>query len=328
MTDDALPPLQDTPTAAAGVGASADLPPLQDTPGAMPAEKPHTTNSGVAASAARGLAPYATGAAVGAGIGSVVPGVGTAVGAAAGMGAVALTDLTSTAARALGITHMPTISEGTNRIMDWLGIKRPSTGIERAVETTAAGVGGAVSGVRAAGELAETLTDPVAKGVAAKLAERPVAQAVSGGMAGASTQAAAEAGAGPEGQQLAGFLGSVLPFAKPGLGGLIRIEPKQAAATAINKGYAIPPIEAAEGGLPAYCVPSALSAQAGKIKMGQYAAKVNQPVTNQLAAEELGVPRDTAPHGYRVRSGAQTGWRGVRPNCRRLCRRSPTTRNS
>lgn len=253
----------------------------------------HTTAPGLAASAARGAAPYATGIAVGAGIGSIVPGVGTALGAAAGGGAVLATDLASSAARALGITHMPTIQDGTDRIMDWMGVRRPTTGLERTAETTAAGVGGAASGVRAAGALAETLTSPVAKGVAGQLAERPVAQAVSGGLSGAAQQGAAEEGAGPEGQQLAGFLGSVAPFVKPGLGGMVRIDPKQAAKAAIDKGYVLPPVEAAEGKLAPYSVPSVLSAQSGKIKMGQYAATTNQPVTNRLAAEELGLPPDT-----------------------------------
>lgn len=259
-----------------------------------PAPETHTSAPGLAASAARGLAPYATGALAGGAVGSIVPGIGTAAGAAAGAGAVALTDLAGSAARALGITHMPTVQEGTDKVMDWLGIRRPTTGIERVAETTAAGVGGAVSGAGAAREIASAATNPVVKGVAGGMAARPVAQAVSGGTAGAASQGAAEAGAPPSVQEAAGFLGSLVPFAPSGAARMATINPKAAAVAAIDHGYVLPPAEATEGSIGSASVPNVLAGFSGKAKTRQYASAKNQPVTNQLAAADLGLPPDTA----------------------------------
>lgn len=259
-----------------------------------PAPETHTSAPGLAASAARGLAPYATGALAGGAVGSIVPGIGTAAGAAAGAGAVALTDLAGSAARALGITHMPTVQEGTDKVMDWLGIRRPTTGIERMAETTAAGVGGAVSGAGAAREIANAATSPVVKGVATQMAAKPVLQAASGATSGAASQGAAEAGAPGWAQTAAGFLGSLVPFAPAGAARIARVDPKPAAVAAIDHGYVLPPAEATEGSIGSASVPNMAAGFSGKVKMRQYASAKNQPVTNQLAAADLGLPPNTA----------------------------------
>lgn len=274
---------------------------------------PHTTLSGLAASATRGVAPYAAGAAAGAGVGALAGGVGAIPGAAAGAGAVGLTELAAALynpiAEKFGWPKSATPQEMTDKILDLIGERRPSTGPERTTEAMAGGAAGALTGTSAAKQIAETATGPLAKSVAKTLAEKPGLQAVSGATSGLAGQTAAEMGAGPVGQFAASEIGALTP------GGLVkavspsRITPKPGAKTAIEAGYVIPPIEAAEGGLKPYSVASLASGESGKIKTAQAASEKNQPVTNRLAAEQLGLPPDTplTPRAFQaVRTKAGT----------------------
>lgn len=119
------------------------------TPDAPPASAPFlkgTTASGVAGAAGRGLAPYAAGAALGAAAGAPFAGVGAVPGAIAGMGAVGLEELVSAVSKlgnkTLGTPAVGSVSDITDKALDAIGTKRPSTGIEQAVQTGAGMVGG------------------------------------------------------------------------------------------------------------------------------------------------------------------------------------------
>lgn len=167
-----------------------------------------TTPSGLAASAARGMAPYAAGALAGGAIGGPP-------GAAVGAGAVGLTQLAlglyNPIARHFGLTEAVSPQEATDKLMDLVGVKRPSTSAERVAESAASGVASAAGPALAAGEVAANTASPMIKGIAEKLAHRPVAQAVAGGTSGAASQEAAEHGAGPIGQTVAGMAGAAAP---------------------------------------------------------------------------------------------------------------------
>lgn len=200
------------PTSAAPTAPDADdpfakFPSPSERRSAAAAQAPSTTAGGLAGSITRGFAPIATGAAVG-GV------VGGPPGAVAGAGAVGLTELATALynplAERFGWPKSVTPQEMTDRVLDVLGVKRPSTGLERIAETTAGGAAGAGSAALAAGEFAESAAGPVVRGVARKLAEAPVAQAVSGATGGAAGQMAAEAGAGPFGQSVASTIGGML----------------------------------------------------------------------------------------------------------------------
>jgi hypothetical protein len=106
-----------------------------------PPDAPSTTASGLAASAARGAAPYAAGAGVGAALGAPFAGVGAIPGALAGMGAVGATqlggDVWNAISRHLGGPQMKTPQDAMDKVLDTLGIKRPSTSAERMTETAA-----------------------------------------------------------------------------------------------------------------------------------------------------------------------------------------------
>lgn len=120
-------------------GAPAATDPFADIPAKGPSPPANTTASGVAASAARGLAPYAAGAALGAAAGAPFGGVGAVPGAAAGIAATGLTELGGTLYNAVAPhirwPHIMTPQGATDRLLDAFGIKRPSTTIEHMVET-------------------------------------------------------------------------------------------------------------------------------------------------------------------------------------------------
>lgn len=150
---DWTPPAEATP-------AAAWTPPPEAKPWTPPAEAmpadAKTTAPGLAASAARGLAPYAAGAGIGAAAGAPIGGVGAIPGAIAGMGAVGLTELGgglyNILAPRIGTPQITTPQGATDRLMDAFGIRRPSTSTERMVEM-AAGMLPAPGGITAAGQV-------------------------------------------------------------------------------------------------------------------------------------------------------------------------------
>jgi hypothetical protein len=128
------------------------------------------------------------------------------------------------------------------------------------------------------------------KSVAERMAEKPGLQAASGALGGAAAQTAAEAGAGSAGQAAASMIGSGVPYSTAGLRAAISTEPRQAALEARQAGYVLPPAAISEKpGL----VSNVLAGWGGKIKTAQAASSRNQEVTNQLAAQGLGLPPDT-----------------------------------
>lgn len=255
-----------------------------------PPKPPTTTAPGIAASVTRGLAPYAAGAAAGAGLGSLAGGVGAIPGAVAGAGAVALGDLATSVAKGIGV-NIPTFTEASDKVLDWLGIRRPQTAAERMAETTGAGMAGAGAGVRTAEMLASTLTQPASRAVAFELAKRPTLQIISGGGAGLGGQLAGEAGLGPAGQAFGSTIGALAPFPRNPFSARINASP-QAKAT-IEAGFVLPPAEASAGHIGEVNLPNLAAAEAGKVKLGQLAAAKNQPLVNLYAQKELGLEPGT-----------------------------------
>lgn len=257
---------------------------------AAPVPPPHTTAGGLAASAARGLAPYAAGAATGAALGAPFAGVGAIPGAALGAGAVGLTQLATglydALADKLGWSKTATPQEMTDKVLDLAGVQRPSTGLERVAETTAAGLAGGASGAASAATVAERAAPGAVKNIAERLAEAPGKQAASGALGGAAAQTTAEAGGGLAAQTIAATLAGGIPNAASA----ISAEPRPAALAARQAGYVLPPKSISEKpGL----ISNVLAGWSGKIKTQQAASAKNQAVTNELAAKALGLPPDT-----------------------------------
>ena len=250
----------------------------------------HTTAGGLAASAARGVAPYAAGAASGAAIGAPFAGIGAVPGAAIGAGAVGLTQLVTgiydAVADKMGWSKTATPQEMTDKLLDVAGVKRPSTGLERTTEATAGGLAGGVSGAAGAATVAERAAPGAVRNVAEKLAEAPGKQAVSGALGGTAGQATAEAGGGLAAQTVASTLAGGIPHASS----VVAAEPRSAALAARQAGYVLPPKSISERpGI----VSNVLAGWSGKIKTQQAASAKNQAITNDLAAKALGLPADT-----------------------------------
>jgi hypothetical protein len=294
---------QDAPAVTDGAPQSAwASAPAVDAAPAQPAvrDESHTTASGLAASAARGVAPYATGAAIGAAVGAPFAGVGAIPGAAAGAGAVALTEfatgLYDRFADAFGWPRVATPQEKTDRLLDIAGVKRPTTGVERTTETTAAGLSGASAGAAGAKVLADVLAPGAGKGIAETMAASPGKQALSGALGGAAAQGTAEAGGGPLAQFVASTAAGLLPGVKPGAEAALKPSPRvaqPAIKTAIGEGYVFPPAEIPKLGDRPGVTTAALAGEAGKIKLQQEASTRNQVVTNRLAAQDISLPPDT-----------------------------------
>jgi hypothetical protein len=145
-----LPQLVRDPSPPATNDAASSLPALtRDTP-------PSTTAGGLAASFTRGLAPIAAGAGAGALMGGIpTGGVGAIPGAIAGGAAAGLGefggDIYNAAARVAGYpkAQITTLQDAMDKVLDKIGLRRPSTGMEGVAET----LGGALpfGGVTMAG---------------------------------------------------------------------------------------------------------------------------------------------------------------------------------
>lgn len=258
-----------------------------------PPEPPSTSAGGIAGAVTRGLAPMAAGAGLGAAAGAPFAGVGAIPGAAAGAGAVGLTELASSIynriAPSFGWSKTATPQEMTDKLLDYLGMKRASTGSERMTEAVSGGAASALGPAKAAGLVADKAAG-LTKSIAGRLAEKPGLQAISGAAGGASGQTAAELGAGPLGQAGAALVGGGVPYSTAGLRAAVNTEPRQAALEARQAGYVLPPAAISEKpGL----VSNVLAGWSGKIKTQQSASANNQEVTNKLAAQALGIPPDT-----------------------------------
>lgn len=282
-----------SPTSSAtGGGHVRDLP-LGTTFDQSPAT-PRTTASGLIGSVERGIAPYVVGAGVGAAAGAPFAGVGAIPGAAAGVGAVALTQLATSVyghvAKALGWPKTATPQEMTDRVLDYAGVKRPSTAAERVTESVSGSLVSGAGMAKAADTIAEQAAPGVVKKVAETLAEKPGLQTVSSGLGGAGGQIAAELGLGPLGQFGASLLTGGLPYLPTSLPRALAGAPRAAAVEAHDAGYVLPPVEMSEKPGAASWV---LGGWGGKIKTQQAASAKNQANTNALAAQALGLPKET-----------------------------------
>lgn len=274
-----------------------------------PLSSRETSLPGLAASAARGMAPMAAGAGLGAALGAIpTMGIGAPVGAALGAGVIGahevFTNIYNPMAEVFGWPHMTTAQEMTDRVMDALGVIRPATAPERLTQSITGGAASALGPARAASEIAGSAVRPLSRAVAAKLATRPALQSVSGAVGGASAQGAAELGAGPTGQLVASTVGSAIPYGRSGLRASIAADPRRVAMEAHAAGYSLPPASFSEKpGI----LSTTLAALGGKIKTQQAASEHNQEVTNSLVGAELGVPPGTplSPQVFeQIRQGA------------------------
>jgi len=172
----------------------------------QPAKEPRTTASGLLAAAGRGAAPYA--AAGTAGFLAAGP-----LGAAAAPTALLAADvLTPVANYALG-TNYPSPSDSIQNLLTLAGTPQPKTETERIVQAASGGA----SGQKAFIGLGKTLkgsVNPLSQRVGQVLSESPLAQYFSGGAAGGASQFAAEEGASPLQQTIAGFGAGLLPNAR------------------------------------------------------------------------------------------------------------------
>jgi hypothetical protein len=182
-----------------------------------PKVPPSTSLGGMAASASRGVGPYAAGALAGGAL-AAPTGVGIPVGAAAGVGAVGLAQLTemlyNPLAEKMGWPKAATPQEMTDKVFDFVGVRRPSTGVERTVEAAAGGAAGGFSTTLAAKTL-EPVASGLSKLILGQLGQRPVMQAASGASSGVAANTTAELGGGPIAQTAAGLAGGLAPAAIP-----------------------------------------------------------------------------------------------------------------
>ena len=240
----------------------------------------------VVAPIARGVAPYAAGAAAGAALGGPP-------GALIGAGAVQLGQMATGIGNSLGIP-MQTPQNVTDAALTSLGVPQTTTAPQRIMEQSASGAANALSGAGMAGALAKYMVNPAAKAVAGMLAQNHLMQAVSGATGGAGAQIAAELGLGPAWQQLIGLLAAAAPGAKNALApDLLRENVSPQAEAAIKAGFSLPPAEASVDHIGRFNLTNLFAGEAGKIKTQQLASAKNQPVVNQKAAVELGLPKDT-----------------------------------
>ncbi len=174
-----------------------------------------TTVTGLAGAATRGLTLPAAGAALGAAAGAPFAGVGAIPGAIAGAGAATLAEIVADPAVNLvnnlfGTNYkMPT--EALGELLTRAGVAQPKTEIEKLVQATAAGAGGA-GGIAAAGQAIKTAAgaaSPIAKGIGQALAAQPLMQVAGGAASGAAGKAAQESGADPLTQFAASLAGGV-----------------------------------------------------------------------------------------------------------------------
>jgi hypothetical protein len=175
-----------------------------------------TTLGGLAGATVRGLAPMGAGALAGGAIGGPP-------GAAIGAGAMGLTELAvplyNKLADHMGLPKSYTPQEATDKLLDWIGVKRPTTTAERITEAAAGGAAGAGGMAKGAAKLAETMGPGIAKGVTEQLGARAGGQAVAGASGGAAQQGAKEEGLSKSAQIAAGVAGSLVPSAAGNVAG-------------------------------------------------------------------------------------------------------------
>ena len=100
-------------------------------------------------------------------------------------------------ANVLGWPQAATPQDATDKVLDFAGVKRPSTGTERVAETMAGGLAGGAGGAAGARAIGEALAPGVGKQVAQSLAAGPIKRTIGGGLGGAAAQGAAKSGAPP-----------------------------------------------------------------------------------------------------------------------------------
>lgn len=190
---------------------------------------------------------------------------------------------------ATGGRYFQSPSAVLQQTMTEAGLPEPANKVERfstAAASGMAGAGGFLSAARAAAP-----TSMVGQGIRETALQQPAKQ-IGGAATGAvSSQAAAEAGAGPVGQFLAGTVGGIVPFAPQMVRG--RPTPEQTrtnelTVSAQDAGYKTPPSQSNPG-----VVNSVLEgAVGGKAATERSLSIKNQGVTNRLVKEDLGFPQD------------------------------------
>lgn len=186
-------------------GSAGDIPEEVTTIDVPPSEvaEPETTAGGMFGAVTRGLAP----AALGGGLGFMTGGPPGALAGAAltTLGPIVGDPLVDGINSLLG-TDFSTPTEALNNLLTAAGVPEPQTAAERIVQSAAGAVGGAGGTIGLGRTMAESAV-PLVSAVGNALAAQPAAQLAGGASGGASAQGAAEMGAGPTGQLLAGLAG-------------------------------------------------------------------------------------------------------------------------
>lgn len=120
--------------------------------------------------------------------------------------------------------RLSTLRSVVGTLLTQAGVPEPETAVERVVQQAAQAMAGAQP-VMAAGRAMAAVGAPVTRAVGAQLAALPTAQTTSAAGAGGAQQTAAEMGAGPVAQLLAGLTGGVVG----GMAGTARTVPSQGA---------------------------------------------------------------------------------------------------
>lgn len=181
----------------------------------------------------------------------------------------------------------PPPAEALSRLLTRAGLPEPQTGLERVVGAGSRAVAGA--GPIAGGASLIEAAPGVAKGVASALAARPGAQATGAALGAGTGEGLHELHAPPWAAIPAEIAASALPFAFGGKVPSGAPMPKDAAAQAAARetGFVLPPTQVN---------PSAINriveGWGGKVAVQQNASIKNQPLSNQLAREAIGLSKD------------------------------------
>jgi len=150
--------------------------------------------------ATRALAPYGTAATMGAAVGGIpTAGIGAVPGAIAGMGALGLTDLTTTgynlASPLWGGERIPTGSEMIQNSLERVGVgRRPQTQAQRIFGTSLEAGAGAGGQAKFLGTMAPMFENPVVQNTLRELSKYPLMQATSAAGATGTNQLAQDMG--------------------------------------------------------------------------------------------------------------------------------------
>jgi len=201
----------------------------------------------------------------------------------------AMADVVAAPLRALtGGKYFQPPSQVLQQKMTDAGLPVPETPVERFSSAATSALSGFGSQLGAASAAAPT--SMAGQGIKNVLLQQPLRQAVGTTTGALAGQGAAEAGAGPIGQTIAGLAGGMVPFAGQMISGKPLPEVQQrneVLARGRDAGFVVPPSQANPN-----AVNKLLGGYAGQAATEQAAALKNQPVANAIVRKEFGIAPD------------------------------------